>query len=201
MARFTRWSVTGVSSVAALFDLTDTRGIYVLEFDNGEQYVGQTVNIAHRFTSHVHGSKHHKAWQDIVALSFKALPNEDLDTAEYQEIQRRRAKGIKLRNKIFNSGHTEPTPLDEVVTVEQQRHWALGDADYGWDKELLAMATPRFKEPRFRLYQNTYAKGDRKLYNLVLDDLAYVVANVIPSPRTNRRTLLDSFGLSLHSWW
>ena len=87
------------------------------------------------------------------------------------------------------------------MTVEQQRHWALGDADYGWDKELLAMATPRFKEPRFRLYQNTYAKGDRKLYNLVLDDLAYVVANVIPSPRTNRRTLLDSFGLSLHSWW
>lgn len=100
MARFTRWSVTGVSSVASLFDLTDKRGIYVLEFDNGEQYVGQTVNIAHRFTSHVHGSKHHKAWQDIVELSFKALPNEDLDTAEYQ---RSNDDGQKASNSAIRS--------------------------------------------------------------------------------------------------
>lgn len=40
-------------------------GIYIFEFANGQRYVGQTVNFARRFHSHIRGSSHHELWDDI----------------------------------------------------------------------------------------------------------------------------------------
>ncbi|RAV34501.1 GIY-YIG nuclease family protein [Corynebacterium heidelbergense] len=126
---YKRWVLEPRQTIGALLGLS-RRGIYILEFANGDRYVGQTVDFASRFTTHVHGSAHHAPWADIIAVCFWAIPSGDLDAAERSEIKRVAAQGFTLRNKAGNLGHGQPAPLDEVVTVEEQKHWATGAPNY-----------------------------------------------------------------------
>lgn len=67
---FRRFAIGTLPSVAALFPPHQRRGIYVLESSNGEQYVGQALNVVARFATHRHGSRHHEPWNDVVAIQF-----------------------------------------------------------------------------------------------------------------------------------
>lgn len=73
--RFTRYMLNGLTSVSPLFNNTAC-GIYILEFANGDRYVGQAKDFRRRFTQHVHGSKHHEPWKDVVAVQFRHVPEE-----------------------------------------------------------------------------------------------------------------------------
>lgn len=126
---YQRWPLSPGQSIAPLIQ-RDRRGIYVLEFANGELYVGQSVNVVSRFATHVHGSSHHEPWADIIAIRFRPILEDDLDEAERSEIQRLRKTGHTLRNKAGNLGHERPAPLDKVVTIEEQHHWAAGAPNY-----------------------------------------------------------------------
>ena len=126
---YQRWPLSPGQSIAPLIQ-RDRRGIYVLEFANGELYVGQSVNVVSRFATHVHGSSHHEPWADIIAIRFRPILEDDLDEAERSEIRRLRKTGHTLRNKAGNLGHERPAPLDKVVTIEEQHHWAAGAPNY-----------------------------------------------------------------------
>src|SRR5690625_479075 len=79
-------------------------GIYIFEFDNGQRYVGQTVNFVGRFNSHIRGSDHHEPWEDITRLMLLDAKPEELNELEFQTIARQREEGYSLRNKVFNFG-------------------------------------------------------------------------------------------------
>ncbi|WCZ36142.1 hypothetical protein CHEID_02905 [Corynebacterium heidelbergense] len=123
------WPLSPGQSIAPLIR-RDRRGIYVLEFANGELYVGQSVDVVTRFATHVHGSSHHEPWAYIIALRFRPIPEGDLGEAERSEIQRLRIAGHTLRNKVGNLGHRQPAPLDAVVSIEKQHHKATGAPSY-----------------------------------------------------------------------
>lgn len=182
MAKYLSWDVAEAQTMAPLLK-KDKCGIYILEFKNGERYVGQTVDMPTRFTTHVHGSAHHRPWDDIVKVYFMSAKRDELDLLERQEIRRQRSKGKTLRNKTFNMGHFEPTPFDDVVEVEEQKHWATGQAEYGWALPSSATATKPLEElGKSKLYKNTAAKGEKELYEKVCSDLAYLISQVLPSP-------------------
>lgn len=182
MATYLSWDVAEAQTMAPLLK-KDKCGIYILEFKNGERYVGQTVDMPTRFTTHVHGSMHHRPWNDIVKVFFTPAKKDELDLLERQEIRRQRSKGTTLRNKTFNMGHFEPTPFDDVVEVEEQKHWATGQAEYGWELPSEETATRPISDlGESKLYKHTVAKGEKEIYDKVCSDLAYLIAHVLPSP-------------------
>lgn len=72
--RFKRYELGELNSIASLVK-PKSCGIYILEFANGDKYVGQSVNQTQRFASHAHGSSHHEGWgEEIVAYSFLKTP-------------------------------------------------------------------------------------------------------------------------------
>lgn len=95
-----KWILEDPSSVQALFP-NKRRGIYILHFKNGEQYVGKTENIVVRFAQHRRGSAHHGPWEDVVALEFLHVPKRKLDPIERKWIYKR-GRQVNLRNKTFN---------------------------------------------------------------------------------------------------
>lgn len=128
---FRRFCVAGLDSIAPLLPRDQRRGIYVLEFANGEQYVGQALNAVTRFAAHRHGSGHHRPWQDIVAFQFFPVPEGPLTPVEFDHIARLRGEGARLRNRVGNLGHRQPSGLDELIPVEDQEHWVLGQGSFG----------------------------------------------------------------------
>ena len=126
---FERWELPDATTIAPLFAAAGRCGIYVLEFTNGERYVGQAKNIVSRYAQHRHGSDQHEPWTDVTAIRFCAVPEGDLDLVERETI-RQQALQAPLRNKTHNHGHWQPTPLDQFVEPDQQRHWATGQPQY-----------------------------------------------------------------------
>ncbi len=179
-AEFRYWELADPSTVAAIFDGC-RRGIYVLHFENGERYVGQATDVVTRYSTHRHGSRHHAAWTDIIAIEFLEVPEGDLDEPERKTIQRHRSQHT-LRNKTFNFGHSEPSILDPVVPVAVQRHWATGQPEY--DAASFGPAARRGPGPTPKLL--TKRRGQellpdgRPVWDVVVDELAQVVAQLIP---------------------
>lgn len=64
------WVLEQALSIAALVPERHRCGVYILEFANGERYVGQTLDVVHRYRSHRHGSQHHTGWHDVVGIGF-----------------------------------------------------------------------------------------------------------------------------------
>jgi len=110
---FTRYDMSEAGSAATLFnDRTLLCGIYVLEFENGQRYVGQTRNIVSRYATH---RRHHG---DVIALDFASCRQADLDHYEVLEIRRQEA-GHRLRNLALTGWPGGEDVLG--VTVEDGR--------------------------------------------------------------------------------
>lgn len=72
-----RWEVANDVAPSVYFGLDRKLcGIYTLEFENGEHYVGQTIDLVSRLSSH------RRRWDDIVAVSFVECGPEELDSLE-----------------------------------------------------------------------------------------------------------------------
>ena len=134
--KYARFPVGELDSISALISRIyiphNRRGIYVLEFSNGEFYVGQAKNVVTRFAQHRYGNINHvDPWTGVEKLWFMPVPAVmSLDSIEYQEIQGFRADGKRLRNRLGNVGHDQPFSLDLEIPVEDQQAWALGDGPY-----------------------------------------------------------------------
>lgn len=179
---FRRWELQDRTTIAPLVPGC-RRGIYVLEFDNGERYVGKASDVVRRYATHRHGSRHHAPWPDVVAIEFMEVAEGDLDVLERMTIRVQRHH-YSLRNVAFNFGHWAPSPLDYVIPVEQQKHWASGNPTY--DANSFADASNR-RGQRGGTKLFTKRRGrellpsGRSIAEAVVDELAQVVAAVIPN--------------------
>ena len=115
--QFKRWNFTSDLAPSAVLSLKNECGIYVLEFANGEQYVGQTIHFPIRL------AKHRRTYPDIIAINFAEVPEDNLNIAEYSEIQRRRRSGILLRNKTLLAQPLGDSPLDDLIDQQEQAAW------------------------------------------------------------------------------
>ncbi|MCT2288686.1 GIY-YIG nuclease family protein [Corynebacterium sanguinis] len=172
---FRRFAIGTLPSVAALFPPHQRRGIYVLEFSNGEQYVGQALNVVARFTTHRHGSRHHEPWDDAVAIQFAPIESEPLAPIEFEHIERLRSQGIVLRNKMGNLGHAQPSGLDQHVSVEEQEHWVLGHGLFGQQS-----FSPFEGKPETKV-GSKLKKENPELFARLCNDVQYALTELIPN--------------------
>jgi hypothetical protein len=171
---FTRYDMSDAGSAAALFaDSTKVGGIYVLEFEDGMRYVGQTRQIVSRYASH---RRHHG---DIVAFSFAACAPDDLDEHERQEIRRQEAKH-SLRNLNLTGWPSGTGDLD--VTIENGESVVL----------------PWERDRRLRLSDEGEATRQGRFWSLAsrddYDEMAAAVAKYIDE------CIPDPFGTQRHLW-
>ena len=164
-------------------------GIYIFEFDNGQRYVGQSVNFVGRFNSHIRGSDHHEAWGDITKLMVMDAKPDELNELEFHTIAKQREEGYSLRNKVFNFGFEGPSQLDSDIPIVDQLHWANGDSDY--DVKDIRDAADRPIEGHTKLHrspegqqpwmdESTNDKSWPTVANAVCADLGAVIARAIP---------------------
>ncbi|HAT1132094.1 GIY-YIG nuclease family protein [Corynebacterium striatum] len=186
---FKRWEIDSNSPVAPLVGTRFRRGIYILEFTNGERYVGLTENIVQRFRTHAHGSKHHPAWTDISALRFARVPQKEaLGPLEQTMIAEQLNERQRLRNRTFNFDSNEHRPLDFTISVEEQQHWIQET----WGREAYNFSEfPNLGPlPSPKVQRST----DAATYAKILADLSFALSDIIPlAPDTEKEfwTLTD----------
>lgn len=137
---FRRWETPAGLAPSLIFEDGVGPGIYVLEFSNGDQYVGQSIHPATRFASH------RRRWQDIVAVNFTPVPPEELDRVEQAMITEKRRADVRLRNRTLLAQPFGDSPLDFIVTQEEQAAW-IGDDPMNVEREI---APQRIVEARAR---------------------------------------------------
>ena len=178
------YALNGANSVAAILR-EGRRGIYVLEFENGERYVGRAEDAVRRFAQHRHGGDHHQPWADISAFGFMAVPEGNLATYERAMLLQQKAGGFVFRNKTWNFDHTQPSALDRIVPVEVQEHWSTG-LFLPPNREALEEAVNRVENAAPRLLRARRGKemlpGGLATYEAVIDSLARLIVVAIPQP-------------------
>lgn len=177
--RTRRWTVKGLNTISALIGDDDPCGIYILEFENGESYVGQAVDVRKRFVSHWRDSAHHPAWRDITHLSFTPYPAAELNIREATMLQALKSEGRPLRNKAMNLFHEQASPLDEIIAPVDQYHWA--------DSEYLHRTASQVPEQRIARAVAGLPPGASKmsrlpLYGECLADISAFIDLVLPDP-------------------
>jgi hypothetical protein len=125
---FTRHELPEGTSLAAILD-TSRRycGIYILDFDDGTQYAGQTVDLLSRFADHRHNQPGR-----IVAIRFSPCPPDLLDTQEREVIAALERDGARLRNVMLTGLPTSSAPLDIVVDRAKQEEWLAAGPETSW---------------------------------------------------------------------
>jgi hypothetical protein len=104
---FTRYELTPGVSFAAQADTSSTwTGIYVLEFADGHEYVGQAVHFPTRLATH------RRRWTDLTAARFAPAAARELDQLEQAMIGQRGRRGAHLRNQIGVIASAEPEALE-----------------------------------------------------------------------------------------
>lgn len=199
---FTRYEGSELAVIARVTG-AGACGIYVLEFNNGECYVGKSVNFSRRFYSHGRNTRHHEAWPDVAAFSFAPVPLEQLDAAERHMIATYRKRGVTLRNRTFDFGFTGPSNLDVVVSEETQQHWAAGA--YSADLAAIVRAARRKPGPAPKLFTSRAGQavlaeqGGQELHvaDAVCSDLLEALL-LLPDTVGLEGTYLDHHRLSRH---
>jgi len=169
---FRRWVIAPGTSLSIHFRPGEPRcGIYILEFADGQRYVGQSRDVVRRFADH---SRHHP---DIVAIQFRTVEQSDLDAAERQIVQNQRDAGHQLRNIDLVSRSWGDSVLDAVVDQEAQAGWAEGEPQTHPDDQRMLIAKRR---------RNTLAKyqalQEVPAFDDAFDDVCTYVGRVIPWP-------------------
>lgn len=123
--RFQRWEISDGLSLSALVGPGfGGCGIYILEFNDGTQYVGQTVSLLSRITSH------RRRWPgQITAVEFAEVPQEALTQAERDMVARAAASGVVLRNIDLVTLPLSSAALDLVVDRTVQDEWLRGETE------------------------------------------------------------------------
>lgn len=179
---FRWWNFLKNLSPHVLLGETKLCGIYILEFETGERYVGQARNIASRITQHMHGAGHHSAWQDIKRIGCCEISPEKLSVTEKAVIADQLRRGYSLRNVIHNMKPSGARPFDLIISHEDQRHWAAGDESYLVDIGTLSGledVAPSKLERLPAARRPSYFGNS--LFDAVLDDLAMAVIHFIPN--------------------
>ncbi len=179
---FKRVELDSNTPIGPIFPADERCGIYVIEFDDGTKYVGQSIDVVKRFWDHTHGSNHHSAWGDVVALSFAPAPPLELDILEKQMIQYQLDAGVLLRNRSGVLASEGPSPLDLVITVTDQKHWILGDWEPSPSDRAAFVRAVEASAPT-KLEKNS----PPEVVQAVIKDIAFALEHIIPvAPETER---------------
>lgn len=179
--QFKRWNFTSDLAPSAVLSLKNECGIYVLEFSNGEQYVGQTIHFPIRL------AKHRRTYPDIIAINFAEVPEDNLNMAEYSEIQRRRRSGILLRNKTLLAQPLGDSPLDDLIDQQEQAAWL--DVEATDDEEIHIGGRAELARERTLSNKKFAELQQQPHFEEALKSLAAYVAYVIPYPHlTEKKT-------------
>lgn len=168
-----RWDVANDVAPSVYFGL-DRRlcGIYTLEFGNGERYVGQTIDLVSRLSSH------RRRWDDIVAVSFVECGVEELNDLERAMISDAERRHV-VRNRAFTKMPGGPSELDFVIDVQHQAEWLDGvQPAYPLDERT------RAAERRQRTRKKFEEMRSHPRYDRALVELTTYVNAVIPWPST-----------------
>ncbi|NIK61477.1 GIY-YIG nuclease family protein [Kribbella shirazensis] len=176
--RFSRFSVSGLHSVAHLFPKAQRCGVYILEFGNGERYVGQAVDVVRRF------GNHRRIFGDIVVIEFAPCRRAELSDLERRMIQQQRARGYELRNIVHGLGPLGDSDLDPLILPSEQHAW-LTDPDVAFlddgirapDDELRRKHRPRYQ----RLKKHP-------AFPFAAEILNWYVPTCLPKPAKTERT-------------
>ncbi|WP_167945234.1 GIY-YIG nuclease family protein [Micromonospora sp. NRRL B-16802] len=113
-----RLKIVGLNSIAHLLPKARGRcGVYELTFADGQRYVGQAVDVVTRFCAH------RRTWSDMVEIAFERVSRAQLDKVERDQIRRREAAGVQLRNVVHTTGRLGASELDVLLPSAEQRRW------------------------------------------------------------------------------
>lgn len=111
------YDVSERMSILSLFESSKRCGVYVLHFANNDYYVGQSVDIAVRFTQH---KMNHV---DIVDISYLLVEKSKLDSVEQKLISSFERDNFVLRNIALTSIPKGETDLQKIFPVAEQETW------------------------------------------------------------------------------
>lgn len=172
---FTRYVVEEIGSVAFPFKgrkAQDLTGIYILEFKNGERYIGQAVNVVRRVASH------RRRWADLYALEFAPCPVEDLNAYEQLTISHQE-EHYRLRNKSLTN--LPGGPGDFTVSTEEEETLQL-PSDRAARKRI-GTAAPASRQKFWELLDLPVYEGE------LLPLLGRYLNETIPDPIGSQRYL------------
>lgn len=172
---FTKYPMQDAAPVSTLFsieDPADVCGIYVLEFDDGDRYVGKTVNIISRYATH---KRHHG---DVAAFSFAPCEAALLDYYE-RAVIRCEQRTHSLRNLMLTDWPGGKDDLEIALTE--------GSAvQLPWERERRDTAASESKTSKERRFWELAARAD---YAQICSQLARYVHETIPDPIRTRGIL------------
>jgi hypothetical protein len=114
------------TKIADVVPPESTCGIYILEFANGESYIGQSRRIPRRFVEH---KRNHA---DIVRIAWKPVPPPNQDEEERRLVRECEEDGFLTRDKALADNPMGTADLNEVVTPDEQKSWLDSDVLH-WD--------------------------------------------------------------------
>jgi len=180
---FTRWEISSDTSLSAIMpDGMSHCGVYVLTFDDNEEYVGQSVDILARFATH----RRHQTGT-IVFLDFTPVPPDKLDIVERDTIARKRAAGISLRNIDLVDLPLRSEALDVIIDPAGQQEWLAGNVNN-------VILGSRPAEARTRRRQGGTCKtgytklAERPDYPDLVNAFACYIATCIPLPQQTEKS-------------
>ncbi|MDQ0278787.1 hypothetical protein QO003_003090 [Arthrobacter silviterrae] len=107
-----------MQSLAFRFEPEESRtGIYVLTFSDGYRYVGQSLNVVNRFSSH------RRRWDDITHIAFRAFMPDELNAREREVLAAIERQGHNVRNLDLAGHPGGDSLLDVVMEEEAQAEW------------------------------------------------------------------------------
>lgn len=169
---FQRWDMPPGLAPSVMFGSDPGPGIYVLEFADGSEYVGQSIHPITRLGAH------RRRFDDIVAVRFASVVRTDLDRAEQEFITGRRNDGIRLRNRTLMSQPLGEPALDSIVSQEEQAAWISADFT---DADVV-VAPERIELAHVRIFADPDADAHAPAPGEALNSLADYVYNVILFP-------------------
>lgn len=116
--------VEGCGSISDFLPDSKVTGIYVLHLADGARYVGQSVDVARRFSQHLLNI------DDIRGFSFCPVPRNQLSEIEKQTVSLLEDIGVKLRNILLASFTHAESKFTDIMPVDEQGKW-LSDLNYG----------------------------------------------------------------------
>ncbi len=166
--------VSGVKSIHHIVNTESKCGIYCLLVDDCLYYIGQSVNIATRF------SDHRRRYQNIIQFSFVLCSEDKLDELEEYYIQTADAAGIKILNVQYASHPICKTDFDELVPANEKIEWLNNEIEYSDEQ----------RKPESVENESIRVKGLNKYQKLLTDPnhdffvdvCAAYTFNMIPSP-------------------
>lgn len=162
---------TGVSLAQLMAPIYPRRGIYILTFSDGNEYVGQSIDVVIRFRQHVK-----RMGATPVFMDFAPVEQRNMNTLEEAVIHSRKDQGASLLNKLL---------VRDLAGRAIADHWVKGI--YCFDDPSfyrpqgssdLGSASPWFRQSLqmfFRLMAHRNA-------DQVLDVLATYLEVAMPSP-------------------